>query len=100
MNFSQGHSGTKVRYVNRACFLRKTSEFAKMGEIHELFVLALFLVWFAGATPEILYLNSWGVSRRGVFARGELSIIGVGARTGCNNEFFFFLCGASLMNPI
>ena len=22
MNFSQGHSGTKVRYVNRACFLR------------------------------------------------------------------------------
>ena len=23
-----------------------------MGEIHELFVLALFLVWFAGATPE------------------------------------------------
>ena len=26
-----------------------------MGEIHELFVLPLFLVWFAGATPE------WGV---------------------------------------
>ena len=24
-----------------------------MGEIHELFVLALSLVWFAGATPEI-----------------------------------------------
>ena len=23
-----------------------------MGEIHELLVLALFLVWFAGATPE------------------------------------------------
>ena len=23
-----------------------------MGEIHELFVLALFLVWFAGATPD------------------------------------------------
>ena len=23
-----------------------------MDEIHELFVLALFLVWFAGATPE------------------------------------------------
>ena len=23
-----------------------------MGEIHELFVLALSLVWFAGATPE------------------------------------------------
>ena len=23
-----------------------------MGEIHELFVLALSLVWFAGATPD------------------------------------------------
>ena len=31
-NFSQGHSGTKVRYVNRACFPReeKTQEFTKM----------------------------------------------------------------------
>ena len=25
-----------------------------MGEIHELFVLALPLVWFAGATPELM----------------------------------------------
>ena len=25
-----------------------------MGEIHELFVLALSLVWFAGATPDVL----------------------------------------------
>ena len=25
-----------------------------MGKIHELFVLALSLVWFAGATPELL----------------------------------------------
>ena len=33
-------------------FLRKTPEFTKIGEIHELFVLALSLVWFAGATPE------------------------------------------------
>ena len=24
----------------------------KMGEVHEVFVLALSLVWFAGATPE------------------------------------------------
>ena len=48
--FSQGHSGTKVRYVNRACF--KRPEFTKMGEIHEFFVLALSLVWFAGATPD------------------------------------------------
>ena len=30
----------------------KTPEFTKMGEIHELFVLALSLVWFAGATPD------------------------------------------------
>ena len=53
MNFSQGHSGTKVRYLNRACFSKeKTPQFTKMGEIHELFVLALSLVWFAGAAPE------------------------------------------------
>ena len=26
-----------------------------MGEIHELFVLALSLVWFAEATPELRY---------------------------------------------
>ena len=39
--------------MNRACFPReKTSEFTKMGEIHELFVLPLSLVWFAGATPD------------------------------------------------
>ena len=39
--------------MNRACFPKeKTPEFTKMGEIHELFVLAFFLVWFAGATPE------------------------------------------------
>ena len=30
----------------------KTPEFTKRGEIHELFVLDLSLVWFAGATPE------------------------------------------------
>ena len=39
--------------MNRACFPKeKTPEFTKMGEIHELFVLALSLVWFAGANPE------------------------------------------------
>ena len=35
-------------------FLRKNTrkpEFTKKGEIHELRVLALSLVWFAGATP-------------------------------------------------
>ena len=53
MNFSRGHSGTKVQFVNRACFPEeKTPEFTKMGEIQELFVLALSLVWFAGATPD------------------------------------------------
>ena len=37
--------------MNRACFPKeKTPEFTKMGEIHELFVFALSLVWFAGAT--------------------------------------------------
>ena len=53
MNFSQGHSGTKVRYVKIVLvFLRKKKpEFTKKGDIHELFVLALSLVWFAGATP-------------------------------------------------
>ena len=40
--------------MNRACFPKeKTPEFTKKGEIHELFVLALSLVWFAGATPDI-----------------------------------------------
>ena len=39
--------------MNRACFPKeKTPEFTKMGEIPKLFVLALSLVWFAGATPE------------------------------------------------
>ena len=31
---------------------KNTRIHTKMGEIHELFVLALSLVWFAGATPE------------------------------------------------
>ena len=35
--------------MNRAW---KTPEFTKMGEIHALFVLALSLVWFAGATSD------------------------------------------------
>ena len=39
--------------MNRASFPKeKTPEFTKKGEIHELFVLDLFLVWFAGATPD------------------------------------------------
>ena len=30
-----------------------------MGEIHELFVLALSLVWFAGATPDYSEVLFW-----------------------------------------
>ena len=41
--------------MNRACFPKeKRPEFTKKGEIHQLFVLALSLVWFAGATPDPL----------------------------------------------
>ena len=32
---------------------KNTRIHTKMGKIHELFVLALFLVWFAGAIPDI-----------------------------------------------
>ena len=39
--------------VNCACFPKeKQAQFTKKGEIHELFVSAPFLVWFAGAAPE------------------------------------------------
>ena len=55
MNFSQAHSGTKVRYVNRACFLRGHQNSHKNGRnSYELFVLPLSLVWFAGATPDCI----------------------------------------------
>ena len=62
MNFSQGHSGTKVQCESCLFSQGKTPEFTKMGEIHELLVLALFLVWFAGATPECFFVES-GVGR-------------------------------------
>ena len=54
MNFSQGHSGTKVQCESCLFSQGKTAEFTKMGEIHELFVLALSLVWFAGAAPDLI----------------------------------------------
>ena len=45
--------------MNRACFPKeKTPEFT-MGEIHELFILALSLVWFAGATPDCSTKNEF-----------------------------------------
>ena len=52
MNFSQGHSETKVQCESCLFSSGKSPEFTKMGKIHELFVLPLSLVWFAGATPE------------------------------------------------
>ena len=52
MNFPQGHSGTKIQCESCLLSQGKTPEFTKMGEIRELFVLALVLVWFAGATPD------------------------------------------------
>ena len=45
MNFSQGHSGTKVRCESRLFSQGKTPELTKMGEIHELFSFWPFL-WF------------------------------------------------------
>ena len=54
MNFSQGHSGTKVQCVNFVLVFpgKKHQNSQIKGEIHELFVLGLVLVWFAAATPE------------------------------------------------
>ena len=48
MNFSRGHSRTKVQCESCLFSQGRTPEFTKMGGIHELFVL----VWCAGATPE------------------------------------------------
>ena len=61
MNFSQGAFRNKSSICESCLFSQgKTPEFRKMGEIHELFVLALSLVWFAGATPEIFkILELW-----------------------------------------
>ena len=53
MNFSQGHSETKVQCESCLFSLGETPEFTKLGEIQEHFVLALSLVWFAGATPDL-----------------------------------------------
>ena len=53
MNFSQGHSGTKVQCESCLFSQGKTPEFTKVGEIRELFVLALSLVWLTGATPDV-----------------------------------------------
>ena len=44
----------KGQFMNLSQGQGKTPELTKMGEIHEFFVLALSLVWFAGATPDFL----------------------------------------------
>ena len=43
-----------------------------MGEIHELFVLALSLVWFAGVTPDKIRSESGPAAgvRKGLGQRG------------------------------
>ena len=52
MNFSHWQTTTKIFQCESRLFSPgKTPEFTKMVEIHELFVLALSSVWFAGATP-------------------------------------------------
>ena len=44
--------------MNRAYFPKeKRQNSQKKGEIHELFVLALSLAWFGGATPELRQEN-------------------------------------------
>ena len=53
MNFSQGHSRTKAQCESCLFSQGKTPEFTELGEIHELFVFALSLVWFARATPDL-----------------------------------------------
>ena len=55
MNFSQGHSVTKVQFVNRACFPKKKPQNSqKWAKFMNFSFCPLSLVWFAGATPEKL----------------------------------------------
>ena len=87
--------------MNCACFPKeKTPEFTKMGEIHELFVLALSLVGFAGGTPEIRWIHyhchtgdpvstQWGFAqKKGVYGTKKRadSPSGRGARKRYNME--------------
>ena len=56
-------SWNKIRCESCLFSQGKTPEFTKTGEIHELFILALSLVWFAGATPDAnatnMKLSTW-----------------------------------------
>ena len=58
MNFSRGQTGTKVRCESRLFPKEKHQNSQKNGEIHELFVLALSLVWLAGAAPDCWHIIS------------------------------------------
>ena len=54
MNFPKGTLEPKFD-VNRGCFPKeKHQNSQKCKKIHELFVLALSLAWFAGATPDCI----------------------------------------------
>ena len=86
VNFSQGHSGTKVRGVSFVLVFPKkknTRIHTKMGEIHELFVLALSLVWFAGATPE----RNGELQKIAGEGAGEIRGAGRSAGKGAAREF-------------
>ena len=54
MNFSRGQYFQPKFDVDCACF--QNTPIQNKGEIHELFVSAPVLVWFAGATPFLLRL--------------------------------------------
>ena len=83
MNFSQGHSGTEVQCESCLFSQGKTPEFTKMGGIHELFVLAVSLVWFAGATPDIFpNLNQWASPLQAGEVLTTTSSLGDGAWLG------------------
>ena len=85
MNFSQVHSGTKVQCESCLFSQGKAPEFTKMGEIPELFILPLSLVWFAGATPdeyrEVLfwyYFRSMNSDKRLWHSQGQRKFLRTG----------------------
>ena len=88
MNFSQGHSGAKVQCESCLFSQGKTQEFTKMGESHELFVLALSLVWIAGATADFL-LSERGSERKKTTKETWFSFWGSGSPGKCSGSSFF-----------
>ena len=85
---SWGHSGTKVRCESCLFSQGKTPGFTEMGELHEVFVLALSLVWSAGATPDkrgSLNVGAWNPQESG--RKAPLS---------CNVAFAMLRCSFSL----